>query len=109
LADALKASISQRLLLSADGKGRVLAAELMFVTAVLGDCIRDAAKTAQIKNFIEEGSSTYGMQTFDQHLSKLLVEGRISRDVSLDAATSFTMPPASRPLCSLTNHPRRVP
>ena len=88
LADALKATISQRLLLSADGKGRVLAAELMFVTAIIGDCIRDAAKTSQIKNFIEEGSSTYGMQTFDQHLSKLLVEGRISQDVALDAATS---------------------
>ena len=28
------------------------------------------------------------MQTFDQHLSKLLVEGRISQDVALDAATS---------------------
>lgn len=88
LADALKATISQRLLLSADGKGRVLAAEVMFVTAIIGDCIRDPAKTGQIKNFIEEGASNYGMQTFDQHLSRLLVEGRISQEVALDAATS---------------------
>jgi twitching motility protein PilT len=88
LADALKATISQRLLLSADGKGRVLAAEIMFVTAILADCIRDPAKTGQIKNFIEEGSSNYGMQTFDQHLSRLLIEGKITQDVAMDAATS---------------------
>jgi twitching motility protein PilT len=88
MADALKATISQRLLESADGKGRVLAAEVMFVTAIISDCIRDASKTGQIKNFIEEGASTYGMQTFDQHLSRLLVEGRITQEVALDAATS---------------------
>lgn len=87
LADALRASISQRLLSSVDGKGRVLAAEVMFNTAIIGDCIRDPAKTGQIKNFIEEASNA-GMQSFDQHLSQLLVQNKITQEVALDAATS---------------------
>ena len=88
MADALKGTVSQRLLSSVDGKGRVLAAEVMLVTGMIADCIRDASKTPQIKNFIEEGAGTYGMQTFDQHLSYLLAHGKITREVALDAATS---------------------
>ena len=88
LADTLQATVSQRLLTSADKKERVLAAEIMFCTAIIQDCIRDASKTSQIKNFIEEAYVNGGMQTFDQHLARLLASGKISREVALDAATS---------------------
>lgn len=88
LADALKATVSQRLLPKADGKGRALAAEIMISTALVSDCIRDASKTGSLKDVIEQGSSQYGMQSFDQHLSRLYQEGKITLEIALEAATS---------------------
>ena len=45
LASVLKAVISQRLMPSADGKGRVPAVEVMISTAFIRDCIVDKEKT----------------------------------------------------------------
>lgn len=90
LADALKATVSQRLLPRIDGAGRVLAAEIMIVTSTVQDLIRDVGRTGLLKDTIEKGGSQYGMQSFDQHLKKLYEEKRIS----LEVATQYASNPA---------------
>jgi twitching motility protein PilT len=88
LAEQLQAVISQRLLPSKDGKGRVLAAEVMVVSGTIRDCIADPARTAEIPEHIAEGKTTYGMQTFDQALMDLVMSGQVDYAVGKAAATN---------------------
>ena len=71
LARVLRASISQRLLPRADGKGRVLAAEVLVSTPYVRDCISDRDKTSLLASAIASGSHEYGMQSFDQAILAL--------------------------------------
>ena len=71
LAGVLKAVISQRLIPTADGTGRAPAVEVMVSTAFIRDCIVDPSKTHLIRNAIAQGTSQYGMQTFDQSIFRL--------------------------------------
>jgi twitching motility protein PilT len=86
LADALQAVISQRLIPTKDGKGRVPACEIMRVTATIRDCIRDPARMEEIYDLIEEGRSQYGSQTFDQHLMELVKDGLVDFKVAKAAS-----------------------
>ena len=88
LADALMATISQRLLPRADGKGRVVALEIMVQTQTIREYIRAPDKTAGIKDAIEKGRSNYGMQSFDQHLSELYKSGAIALETARSAASN---------------------
>jgi len=88
LASVLKAVISLRLMPRADGKGRVPAAEIMLNTATIQDCIENKEKTKMIKDFIEQGTSQYGMQTFDQSLFFLYKQGLITLEEALKRATN---------------------
>lgn len=78
LAGVLKASVSQRLLRHADGKSRVLAAEVLVSTPYIKDCIQDREKTSLIPDAIVAGASEYGMQSFDQAILKLCQEGVVT-------------------------------
>jgi len=86
LAESLQAVVSQRLLPRASGSGRVVAAEVMIVTAAIRDLIAEG-RVSEIRDFIEEGRTQYGMQTFDQHLADLVRSGDITYEVALEAAT----------------------
>jgi twitching motility protein PilT len=86
LAESLHAVVSQRLLPRASGTGRVVAAEVMIVTAAIRDLITEG-RVGEIRDFIEEGRTQYGMQTFDQHLADLVRSGDITYEVALEAAT----------------------
>jgi twitching motility protein PilT len=88
LAENLRATISQRLLITKDGKGRVVAAEIMKVTRTIEDCIKESEKTPLIKDYIQKGRSQYSMQTFDQHLIDLYKSGQITFETAKAAATS---------------------
>ena len=88
LADSIQCVISQRLLPTADGKGRVVAAEIMRVTGTIRDCIMDPERIDDILDFIEAGREQYGSQTFDQHLMELVNEGLITFEVGMAAANS---------------------
>jgi twitching motility protein PilT len=88
LAANLRAVISQRLLERADNRGRVLAAEVMIVTAAVRACILDPARREELLQNMEKGRSQYGMQTFDQALIDLVEGGLISMDEALKNATS---------------------
>ena len=88
LAAVLKAVISLRLLPRADGKGRVPATEVMLTTATIRDCIENKEKTKLIRDFVEQGYSQYGMQTFDQSLFFLYRQGLITLEEALRRSTN---------------------
>jgi twitching motility protein PilT len=84
----LKAVISQRLLPRADGLGRVPAVEVLISTAYIRDCIEQKEKTKMIRDAIAQGTSQYGMQTFDQSLYGLYKTGLITLDEALRRASN---------------------
>jgi twitching motility protein PilT len=88
LAGVLKAVISQRLVPTANGTGRVPAVEVMVSTETVKSCIEDKDKTKMLRDVIAAGTSQYGMQTFDQSLYFLLSRGLISEAEALKRATN---------------------
>ncbi len=88
LSETLQAIISQRLLPRADGKGRIVACEVMIVTGTIRDCIRDPGRVEEIPDLIEEGREHYRSQSFDQHLLELVQDGSVSFEVAKAAATT---------------------
>ncbi|MBE4753134.1 type IV pilus twitching motility protein PilT [Corallococcus sp. ZKHCc1 1396] len=89
LADCLKATISQRLLPRATGKGRTVALEIMVQTKTVEQYIRDD-RASELKDVIEKGRDMFGMQSFDQHLTQLYRNG----DITLETAQSAASNPA---------------
>src|SRR5918996_4633428 len=87
LAGTLKGVISQRLVRTADGHGRVPTVEVLRMTGRVRDMITDPTQTGRLPEVIAEGSF-YGMQTFDQHLFEHLRAGRVSMEQALQAASS---------------------
>lgn len=83
LAGIIKGIVSQRLVPRADGKGRVPAVEVLLGTARVRECIDDKDKTKQIRDAIAQGFVSYGMQTFDQSLMKLLTSKLITYEEAL--------------------------
>jgi twitching motility protein PilT len=88
LSETLQAAISQRLLPRVDGRGRVVACEVMLVTGTIRDCIRDPGRTEEIQDLIEEGRDHYGSQSFDQHLMDLVNSEQVSFEVAKAAANN---------------------
>jgi twitching motility protein PilT len=89
LASVLKAVISMRLVRAADAiQGRVPAVEVMIVTPYIRDCIIHPEKTTTIREAIAQGTSQYGMQTFDQSLFDLYSRGLITYEEALTGATN---------------------
>lgn len=88
LAGVIKAIISQRLIPTKDGKGRVPAVEIMVTTARIRECIEDKERTKDIADAISKGFTTYGMQTFDQSILSLLNKGLITYEEALMQASN---------------------
>ena len=88
LSQVLRAVISQRLVPRADGQGRVPAVEVLVSTETVKGCIEDKDKTKGLRDVISQGTSEYGMQTFDQSLYFLLQEGLITVEEALKRATN---------------------
>ncbi len=88
IAETLKGTISQRLLPKAEGPGQALAMEIMVQTKTVQEFILDSTRTSSLKDVIEKGRNTYGMQSFDQHLAELYKTGVISIDTARAAASN---------------------
>ena len=88
LAGILKAVISMRLVRAARGPGRVPAIEVMVSTGLIRDYIINEEKSSMIREAIANGTSQYGMQTFDQSLFHLFQAGLISHGEALRNATN---------------------
>ncbi len=78
LADNLKAIMAQRLLPAADGRGLVLAIEVLVVTGTARETIRKPEGNPPLKDIMERGSHPYGMQTFEMHVRELVKGGLVS-------------------------------
>ena len=76
LAMTLAGVIAQRLLLRADGTGRLAGCEVMIGTPAVRNLIREA-KTPQMVSMMQAGRE-HGMQTLDQALRDLYQAGRIT-------------------------------
>jgi twitching motility protein PilT len=87
LAGTLKGVISQRLVPTVDGHGRVAVCEILRMTGRARDMILDHEQTGQLREVIAEGEY-YGMQTFDQALLRHHQAGRVSMKDALRVATS---------------------
>jgi twitching motility protein PilT len=84
LSESLQAVISQTLLKTKDGAGRVAAHEIMIGTPAIRNLIREA-KIAQMYSAIQTGSNV-GMQTLDQNLTDLVRRNVISPAAARAAA-----------------------
>jgi twitching motility protein PilT len=87
LAGTLKAVISQRLVKTADGRGRVACCEVLRMTGRVRDMIMNPDETGKLVDVISEGAY-YGMQTFDQALLSHVQAGRVTMEEAVRAATS---------------------
>jgi twitching motility protein PilT len=81
LSMALQSVVSQQLLPTADGRGRIAAVEVMIATAAIRNLIREG-KTPQINNAILT-SGMAGMQTMDTALAALYKAGKISLETCM--------------------------
>ncbi len=82
LSGCLQGIIAQQLLPTSDGKGRVVACEILVATAGIRNLIREG-KTHQIYTAIQTGQK-YGMQTLDMALADLVRRGWITYETALE-------------------------
>jgi len=87
IAGSLRGVVSQRLVPTADGKGRMPVIEVLVMTGRVFDHIVDPEKTHDIHQLIKEGEY-YGMQTFDQAVFKLYAEGKVTLKDAVECATN---------------------
>jgi twitching motility protein PilT len=86
LSESLRAVISQTLLKTKDGNGRVAAHEIMIGTPAIRNLIREN-KVAQMYSAIQTGQ-TLGMQTLDQNLMELVRRNVVAGDEAKGKATN---------------------
>jgi twitching motility protein PilT len=87
LAGTLKGVVSQRLVATPNGDGRVAVCEILRMTGRARDMITDPDQTGRLREVIAEGEY-YGMQTFDQALLRHYQAGRVSMEDALRVASS---------------------
>ena len=82
LAGSLAGVVSQQLVPTPDGKGRVVAVEVLVATDAVRNLIREG-KTHQIYTTIQVGGK-FGMQMMDQHLAELVKKRAITYEDALE-------------------------
>jgi twitching motility protein PilT len=97
LSATLEGVLSQVLLRTADGVGRVMAMEIMLGTPAIANLIREG-KTQQMPTIIH-GGQTIGMQTLDQDIKRLLQAGVVTFEEAISKAKD------PRELASLVGRP----
>jgi twitching motility protein PilT len=85
LSVALQGIVTQQLLPTADGSGRVVGCEVLVPTPAVRNLIREG-KTHQIYSAIQTSGST-GMQTMDAHLAQLVRMGKVTRSLAEQRAS----------------------
>ena len=85
LAIALQGIVTQQLLPTSDGRGRVVACEVLIPTPAIRNLIREG-KTHQIYAALQTSGAT-GMQTMDADLVRLVRAGKIGRSLAEQRAS----------------------
>jgi twitching motility protein PilT len=83
LSMSLEAVITQALLPHANGKGRVLAMEILIPNSAIRNLIRES-KEHQIYAAMQMGQEKFGMQTFNQSLASLYFKGQITYETAMN-------------------------
>lgn len=90
LANVIESVISQQLIPTSDGKGRVAAFEVMHANHAVRNLIREG-KSHQLSSVMQTNRRV-GMITMDEAIAQLYYEGRIDRDMAIQfAQNSETM------------------
>jgi twitching motility protein PilT len=82
LAGAIQGIVCQTLCKTADGRGRVVATEVLVATPAIRNLIREG-KTHQIYSAMQAGAQ-HGMHTLDQHLAELVRTNQITYEHGLE-------------------------
>ena len=82
LATTLQGVVTQQLIQTADGMGRVAAAEVLVTTPAIRNLIREG-KVHQIYSAMQAGGR-YGMQTMDMSIAAHVKAGRISQQAAFE-------------------------
>jgi twitching motility protein PilT len=85
LAAALEGVVTQTLLPTADGRGRVAALEIMLPDYAVRNLIRQR-KLEQMYSVMQTGTAR-GMQTLEQSLAELVQRGAVSTEAALDSSS----------------------
>jgi twitching motility protein PilT len=80
LSTTLQGVVTQQLIQTWDGRGRVVAAEVLVATPAIRNLIREA-KVHQIYSAMQAGAK-FGMRTMDHALAFLVMNGRISIEMA---------------------------
>ncbi|HUP64684.1 MAG TPA: type IV pilus twitching motility protein PilT [Thermoanaerobaculia bacterium] len=87
LSFVLEGIMCQTLLPRANGKGRVMAMEILVPNAAIRNLIRED-KVHQIYSMMQTGQSKYGMQTFNQSLATLYFKKQITLQTALSRSSN---------------------
>lgn len=90
LADTLRAVVSQRLVVRADGEGRCAVVEIMISTPKIRELIREPDRLDDIRAEILRERDMLGMQTSSQHLVDLVEAGMVTEDVAKASAVDLS-------------------
>ena len=90
LAQNLRGVVSQRLLPRQNNQGRIVACEVMTVSALAREYILDPLKIKELGDLIRKGTMAEGMLSFDSSLLNLVKQGHIDEETALYYATSPT-------------------
>jgi twitching motility protein PilT len=82
LAATLQGVVCQTLVKRANGRGRAVATEVMFITPALANLIREG-KTYQVTSALQSGAAA-GMHTMDQHLAELVNAGEVGYEAAME-------------------------
>jgi twitching motility protein PilT len=86
LSMSLEAVITQSLIPRADGRGRVLAMEILIPNPAIRNLIREN-KIHQIYSSMQMGQEKFGMQTFNQSLASLYFKKSITLEVAMNVSS----------------------
>ncbi len=84
LAGCIQGIVAQQLLARKDGRGRVVATEVMVGTDAVRSCVRER-RTHQLPTILQTGSQ-YGMATMDKSLKELYLKGIITYETAIARA-----------------------
>jgi len=85
LANVLEAVVSQQLIPTADGHGRVAAFEILFATPAVRNQIREG-KTHMLASIMQTNGKM-GMVTMDESILQLYKSGKITKEMAIQFAT----------------------
>jgi len=83
----LEGVICQSLIPKAQGKGRCLALEVLIPNPAIRNLIRED-KIHQVYSSMQTGQMKFGMQTFNQSLSELVLKGEITHDSAMACSSN---------------------